>query len=113
MSKDIDTEFSMHDGELRRAVIDLLVASSISPWVKSTRRDGMFGGSVWEFAVTGPVPPEAWSTGEKLLWQFVLSIASGRGSVDLQQLTTRFRGTLLAESIVDVIEAALGREGKV
>jgi hypothetical protein len=56
----------------------------------------------------GPIPPEAWSTGERLLWDFLCSI-NGGGKVSLGQVCDWFAHDPSAAALEEVFATALGR----
>ena len=72
--------------------VDVLIEACLPDKLTSTTRPRMYGSNfVIEYTVDG-LPTYVWSTGEKLLWDLLASLA-GRGAVNLAQLADYYSGT--------------------
>jgi len=72
--------------------VDALIEAYLPDKLTSTTRPRMYGSNfVIEYTVDG-LPTYVWSTGEKLLWDLLASLA-GRGAVNLAQLADYYSGT--------------------
>lgn len=104
----IQDRFSLDQGELADAVELLLKSSSASEWIEVTLSP--YNGKVMEFQAVN-LPPESWSTGERLLWRFALSLV-GRGTLDVKEFCDYFRHSELRGSIDRVVRIALNTYGE-
>lgn len=91
------------DGAVGETIETLLMASSCSQWLEFVHR---VDSDVREFVVVG-LPPAAWSTGERMLWDFARSVA-GQGTVNLYQFLSYFKHSPLRPQIHRVWVASLG-----
>lgn len=105
MPEDIDNEleeFVLDVGPVASMVTELLMTSSVSNWISIVEESQLVIYRVHS------LPVASWSTGERLLWTFVMSLA-GRARIDLQSFTSYFRHSDLREQIGAVLMASLNR----
>lgn len=92
--------FSVAYGPINVQIYRLINDSSLWQHFIAQRED-----EVMVYRLTGLVPPQNWSTGEKLLYGLILSLA-GRAEVNLSTVAAYFKHTELREPILAALNAA-------
>lgn len=93
------------------AIRRLIGNCAITDKVKLVDRTSMLGGNgiVTEVQPT-LLPVHMWSTGEKVLWTYLASLA-GQGTCNLYELANYFRGSGYIVQIIEAFESVAGLVG--
>lgn len=110
---DFGVVFAVDDQDLAASITELIKESSISGYIDVLVRDRWSmraPGKVTEFRIKPAVFETSaswahWSSGEKLLWTFLLSLA-GHAEINLGDFTTYFRSSPLRWRIDNVLALA-------
>ncbi len=107
MPKEYPETFAVDGEAMAEAIREVIVSSSLAGRINWVERGAVgFGGRVTEFSVDGVLPPAAWSSGERLLWQTLCSIG-GTGEVNLAEVFGWLSAGRLSGRLLDVFSLAL------